>query len=146
MLKTADSLQLAGSRKPEIRSFKDLIVWQKSMDLSIEIYRLTKKFPQAEQFGLVSQMRRCVVSIPSNIAEGKRRSTRKDFLQFLRIADGSASELETQLILASKLFSLQDTHKSYQLLEEVQRMLGGMLKRLSLQTVSSKLPTSNLYD
>lgn len=145
MPKPAYSLPLAGSSKTEIKSFKDLIVWQKAMDLTIEIYQMTKEFPQAEQYGLVSQMRRCAVSIPSNIAEGKRRGTRKDFVQFLRIADGSASELETQVLIASKLFSLQKIDRTQQLLGEVQRMLGGMLKKLSLPTASGKLQTSNSY-
>lgn len=113
------------------------------MDLTLEVYRMTREFPQAEQYGLVSQMRRCAVSIPSNIAEGKRRSTRKDFVQFLRIADGSASELETQILLAKELFSLRSVDRVEQLLGEVQRMLGGMLKKLSLPTASRKLPASN---
>ncbi len=78
-----------------VESFKQLIVWQRSMELARALYQATNAMPRSELYGLVSQMRRAAVSIPSNIAEGKKRKTRKDFLQFLRIADGSAAELET---------------------------------------------------
>jgi len=77
----------------EIKSYKDLVVWQKSMNLVVDIYKITENFPREEVFGLTSQMRRCAISIPSNIAEGRGRGTRKDFAQFLRIALGSADEL-----------------------------------------------------
>jgi four helix bundle protein len=86
-----------------IISYKDLIVWQKAVDLTVEIYNLTKDFPTAEQYGLTSQMRRAAVSIASNIAEGKTRRTQKDFHNFLGIAFASAAELETQLIIAKRL-------------------------------------------
>ena len=86
-----------------INSHKDLIVWQKSIKLCKSIYKLTDKFPKEETFGLTSQMRRCAVSIPSNIADGRNRGTRKDFSQFLRIALGSASELETQIEISREL-------------------------------------------
>ncbi len=114
----------------DIASFKDLIVWQKAVELAKEMYRATDKMPRREMFGLQSQMCRCAVSIPSNIAEGKRRSTRKDFLQFLHIADGSASELETQIIIAESVYPHLDLKHSKSLLGEVQKMLGGMIKRL----------------
>ena len=81
-----------------IESFKDLIVWQKSMSLVKEVYVITSNFPKSEIYGLTSQMRRAAVSIPSNIAEGKKRKTKNDYVQFLRIANGSAAELETQLL------------------------------------------------
>jgi four helix bundle protein len=142
MHKQAYSLPIAGSSNAGIRSFKDLAVWQRAMDLTVEIYKLTRALPDTERYGLVSQMRRCAVSIPSNIAEGKRRGTRNDFVQFLRIADGSASELETQLLLAQKLFTVKGADTAGQLLGEVQRMLGGMLKKLSLPAASRKLPAS----
>ena len=86
-----------------IQSYRDLVVWQKSVELSVEIYKITSKFPKDELYGLVSQMRRSAVSIPSNIAEGKNRGTRKDFAQFLRISYGSGAELETQLEIAHQL-------------------------------------------
>lgn len=86
-----------------INSYKDLIVWQKSFELVIEIYKLTNLFPKSEIYGLVSQMRRCVVSIPSNIAEGFIRKHRKEYAQFISIAFGSGAELETQLLLSKEL-------------------------------------------
>ena len=87
----------------KIQSYKDLIVWQKSMDLVIEIYKLTEQFPKSELYGLVSQIRRSSVSIPSNIAEGRRRGTRKDFRQFLIITYSSGAELETQIEISKRL-------------------------------------------
>ena len=83
--------------------FKELIVWQKSIELATEVYQLTKSFPSDERFGLVSQMNRSGVSIPSNIAEGSGRNSNKEFVHFLGIATGSASELETQLVISKNL-------------------------------------------
>ncbi|MCK5027197.1 MAG: four helix bundle protein [Candidatus Pacebacteria bacterium] len=116
-----------------IESFKDLIVWQRSMELVKEIYKETAKLPKAEIYGLVSQMRRCAISIPSNIAEGKKRGTRKDYVHFLRIANGSASELETQIIITKDIYKL---HQSTALvkIEEVQKMLNAMIKKLEKPT------------
>lgn len=112
-----------------IHGYKKLIVWQKSMDLVIEIYDLTEKFPKSEIYGLVSQMRRCAVSIPSNIAEGSKRRTQKDFRQFLIISYGSGSELETQIEIVKRLpysknFNFQRVDN---LLDEIMRMLNKML-------------------
>lgn len=84
-------------------NFKELIVWQKSVDLVTEIYRITEVFPKSEIYGLTSQIRRASVSIPSNIAEGHSRRSSVDYIQFLKIARGSLAELETQLIIARKL-------------------------------------------
>lgn len=113
-------------------SFKDLIVWQRGMEVARAVYEITDTFPSKEQYGLVSQMRRSAVSIPSNIAEGHRRGTQKDFLQFLRIADGSAAELETQAILAEELYPKSSAWAKFRsLLSEVQRMLGAMQKKFS---------------
>ena len=84
-------------------SYKELIVWQKSIQLVIDIYKLTKIFPKEETYGLSSQMQRAVVSIPSNIAEGNDRNSSKEFSQFLRIARGSLAELETQIIISEKI-------------------------------------------
>lgn len=114
--------------------YKDLIVWQKSIELVVFVYALTGDFPKEETYGLSSQMKRAGVSIPSNIAEGSRRGTAKDFKQFLSIAYGSASELETQLEIAKRLGFGKET-KRIQLaasLEEVLRMLNGMLKSESV--------------
>ena len=115
-----------------IYSYKDLIVWQKSVELVVAIYKLTEKFPPAEVYGLTSQMRRAVISIPSNIAEGRRRGTRKDFRQFLIIAYGSGAELETQIEISKKLpFGKNlDYQKVDSLLVEVMKMLNKMLSSL----------------
>lgn len=86
-----------------IHSYKDLIVWQKAMDLIVAIYKLTEEFPKSEIYGLTAQMRRSAISIPSNIAEGRRRGSRKDYRQFLIMAYGSGSELETQIEITKRL-------------------------------------------
>lgn len=87
-----------------MESFKELIVWQRSMELTKMIYQCTQCFPKEEQFGLTSQIERSSISVPSNISEGFGREHRRDFLRFLRITRGSLFELETQLILASEIF------------------------------------------
>lgn len=117
-------------------SFKDLVVWQRSVELAQSIYQAADLLPQREAFGLRSQMCRAAISIPSNIAEGRRRGTRKDFLHFLRIADGSAAELETQIIIAEKVYPRSDFERARKLLVETQKMLGGMIKRLELPPAS----------
>lgn len=112
-----------------IRSYKDLIVWQRGMELVNEIYRLTSLFPKSELFGITGQMRRAVISIPSNIAEGYGRKSMKQYKQFYLISYGSALELETQLI-ASRSLSFapdQEFSKSEILLEEVVKMLFVMI-------------------
>jgi four helix bundle protein len=88
---------------------KELEIWQLSIDFVVDIYNITKTFPDEEKYGLISQMRRAAVSIPSNIAEGSARNSNQQFLQFLNIALGSLSELETQLIIAERLNYLQST-------------------------------------
>jgi four helix bundle protein len=115
-----------------INSYKDLIVWQRSMELVVEIYKITEKFPKSELYGIVSQMRRSAVSIPSNIAEGRKRSTRKDFRQFLIIAYASASEIETQVEISKRLnfINIAEYKKTDSLLLEVMKMLGKMLSSL----------------
>jgi four helix bundle protein len=107
--------------------YRELTVWQKAMDLVVCIYKLTKDFPKEEQYGLTSQMRRCAVSIPSNIAEGSRRRG-KDLRNFFVIAFGSGSELETQLEISNRLKYGNDSIRveSALLLEEVLRMLNKM--------------------
>lgn len=114
------------------QSYRDLIVWQKAISLVTEIYKLTEKFPNREIYALASQMRRASVSIPSNIAEGRSRSTPKDFTHFLHMALGSATELETQLIISSNLeyVNKQDVEKANALLSEVCRMLHAIIKKL----------------
>jgi four helix bundle protein len=115
-----------------IHSYKDLIVWQKSMDLVVEIYKITELFPKSEQYGLTSQMRRSSVSIPSNIAEGRKRGSRKDYRQFLIVAYGSGAELETQIEVAKRLKFVDDDklRKADNLLSEVMKMLNKMISNL----------------
>lgn len=115
-----------------LKSYKELIVWQKSMDLAILIFTLTAKFPKSELYGLVSQMRRATVAIPSNIAEGYGRRSRKEFRQFITIAFGSALELETQLTLAKKLQLTVATNfdRAENLLQEILKMLNSMITKL----------------
>jgi len=110
-------------------SFRELTVWQKSMKLAKMVYEICKKLPSEEKFGLAGQMQRCAVSIPSNIAEGNKRATAKDYVQFIRIASGSAAELETQLLLARDIYGLH-VGETLGLLEEIQKMLQVMGARL----------------
>jgi len=113
-----------------VKSHKDLIVWQKSMDHVAAIYVATKAFPKEELFGIVSQMRRAAVSIPSNIAEGYGRLYDKETVKFLSNALGSASELETQLIISKDLgyLSIEDFQKLTNQIEEIIRMLSALIK------------------
>jgi len=116
-----------------IKSHKDLIVWQKSMDLVVRVYALTKSFPKEEIYGLTSQMKRAVISIPSNIAEGRRRGSRKDYHHFLVIAYGSGAELETQIEIAKRLPFGQSLNYTQvdSLLNEVMRMLNKITYELN---------------
>jgi four helix bundle protein len=100
----------------KIRSFRDLRIWQKGIELVKEVYKITQYFPKEEQYGLSSQMRRAAVSVPSNVAEGFRRKYNKEHKQFLSIALGSCAELETQVIIAKEL-SYLDKDKEEALLE-----------------------------
>lgn len=111
-----------------MESYKNLIVWQKAMDLVIAVYKLTDIFPREEVYGLVSQMRRAGVSIPSNIAEGSKRSTHKDTRNFLINAFSSGAELETQIEITKRLqfAKLADYINADNLLSEVMRMLNKM--------------------
>jgi len=115
-----------------VRSYKDLIVWQKSILLVKMIYQLTRVLPDEEKFGLTSQMRRSSVSVPSNIAEGSRRRSKKDFRNFLRIAQGSLSELETQLIICGELnfISKEQPDPVESIVIEISKMLTSMIKGL----------------
>lgn len=111
-------------------SFKDLLVWQRSVELATVVYKICENLPQHELFGLRSQMCRAAVSIPSNIAEGQKRGTSKDFAQFLRIAYGSSAELETQIIIAESIYPKLEMSKAKLLLEEVQKMLPALIKKM----------------
>jgi four helix bundle protein len=107
------------------RSYKDLVVWQKGIALAKLIYQLTNKFPTEEKFGLVAQMRRAAVSIPSNIAEGQARHKTGEFIQFISHAEGSLAELDTQLILSIELRFARDegSDAAFELISELRRML-----------------------
>ena len=115
-----------------VNSYKELIVWQKSIILVGKIYSLTKKFPNDERFGLISQLNRASVSIPANIAEGWGRESRKNYIQFLRISWGSLFELETLLIIsANEKFIVQESLKEITThTDEVSRMLVNTIKKL----------------
>lgn len=113
-----------------IKSHKNLVVWQKSMELTKMIYRFSLLLPKVEQYGLISQMQRCAVSIPSNIAEGHQRNNTREYRQFSGIARGSSAELETQLLLVRDVYE-QDVSIELNLLAEVQKMLTALIKRLA---------------
>jgi four helix bundle protein len=115
-----------------MQSFKELNVWQASTSLCILVYKTTKSFPKDELYGITSQIRRCSVSIPSNIAEGFNRQSTKEFIQFLQIAFGSSAELETQLIIAKELNYLDEPTFNHlvQELTSIRKMLSGLIKSL----------------
>lgn len=125
------------------KSFRDLKVWNLAVDMTTLVYAVTAGFPKSEIFGLSSQMRRAAVSIPSNIAEGSARGTKKDFKQFVSIARGSNCELQTQLLIAARLgFAQQQQVDEIQLaLNEIGQMLSGLSKYLSEPRL--KLRTEN---
>lgn len=117
-----------------IKSYKDLTVWQKAIDLCVLLYKITDKFPKSEMYGITSQMRRACVAIPSNIAEGQMRGHKQEYIQFLRIAFASGGELETQLLVALKIGYLNqsDFAKIDSLLTEELRMLNKLISVLVL--------------
>lgn len=115
----------------EIKSHKDLKVWQESTDLVVDIYNLTKFFPKNEQFGLTSQMRRCSISIPSNIAEGAGRKGGKEFSRFLYISLGSLAELETQLEISVRLDYIPENVGINEKIVYIRRMLSKLIKSLN---------------
>ena len=121
------------SLKASIRSHRDLIVWQKAMDLVVAVYRACKSYPKDETYGLISQTRRAAVSIPANIAEGQGRRLAKEFEQFLGNARGSLLELDTHLELALRLEYLTPTQYSslHQKLDEVGRLLNGLMRSIN---------------
>ena len=116
-----------------VKTYRDLIVWQKAMELVTEIYNHTKSFPQEERYGLVSQLRRSSVSLPSNMAEGYGRNSTQDYIRFLRIAKGSLFELQTQLEIARNLgFFKDDTFDVlFESSREIERMLSSLIKKIN---------------
>jgi four helix bundle protein len=120
------------SEVKKARYYRDLLVWQKGIQLAKLIYQLTKSFPADERFGLVSQMRRAAVSVPSNIAEGQARHTTGEFVQSISHAEGSLAELDTQIVLALefKYCRPADAETVSELIQELRRMLNGLRRNL----------------
>lgn len=122
-----------------IKNYRDLLVWQKDMALAKQVYFMTRAFPDDEKFGLIAQMRRAAVSVPSNIPEGQARQGRKEFVQFPSHAEGSLAELDTQLTLAVELGYCQHSsaHQSAAMIVELQKMLGSLRRRVVVRVASS---------
>src|SRR3984957_10604380 len=122
----------SSSANGKAQSYRDLLVWQKGIALAKTIYKLTAGFPSEEKFGLISQMRRAAVSVPSNIAEGQARHTTGEFVQFISYAEGSLAELDTQLILSSELrfCDRASTTPAFELIDELRRMLNVLRRKL----------------
>ena len=116
-----------------VRSYQDLLVWQKAMELVAEIYRLVKLLPKEELYALSDQMRRAAVSIPSNIAEGQARNSTKEFINFLSMAKGSNAELQTQCLICKQLLYIPESElkTALALSDEVGKMLNGLIKTLT---------------
>ena len=114
----------------DIRSHKDLKVWQESMDLVTEIYRLSDCFPENEKYGLISQIRRCAISIPSNIAEGFARKGNRELLQFLYVSLGSLAELETQYEIAQNLNYINESEEIRNKIIFIRIMLSNLIKSI----------------
>jgi four helix bundle protein len=115
------------------RSYKDLVVWQKGIALAKVVYGLTRNFPSEEKFGIIAQMRRAAVSIPSNVAEGQARHTTGEFIQFISHAEGSVAELDTQLILSLELkfCTASAANPAFELILELRRMLNALRRKLA---------------
>jgi four helix bundle protein len=120
-----------------MKSFKDLEVWKRGIDLVEDIYNITATFPTNEQFGLVSQMRRAAVSIPSNIAEGQGRRNAKEFDQFLYIAKGSLAEIETQLIICERLKLTSEINEMIDKMKVLRMMLLGLINTLTKVNIAN---------
>ncbi len=117
-----------------LSDYKDLNVWRESMDLVESIYRLIKFLPKKEIYALSSQLRRAVISIPSNIAEGQNRNTQKEFVQFLYVSLGSASEVETQLLIAKRLNYLQNIETELNQIGKIRRMINALINSIKRNT------------
>jgi four helix bundle protein len=115
------------------QSYKDLVVWQKGIALAKVVYRLTQNLPPEEKFGLVAQMRRSAISIPSNVAEGQARHTTGEFIQFISHAEGSVAELDTQLLLSVELRFCDSSGAApaFELIDELRRMLNVLRRKLA---------------
>jgi four helix bundle protein len=128
-----------------LRDYRDLLVWQKSYQICLQVYRATRKFPADERYGLTSQMRRAAVSVPSNIAEGYSRSTTGDYLRSLRFAYASNRELETQAMLARDLdyLKLDEYGKLSEDVREVERMMKSLIKSLERRRSNPRILESS---
>jgi four helix bundle protein len=122
-----------------LKSYRDLLVWQKAIDLVVISYKATAGFPESETYGLISQIRRAATSIPANNAEGYGRGNRKEYLQFLSIAQGSLKELETRFLVSEKLTYLTAAQTLLLLnqTDELGRMLGGLIRKLKASSSAS---------
>ena len=126
------------------RQYQKLVVWQSAMDLVATIYTASKRFPKSEQFGLTSQMRRAAISFPSNIAEGSSRGSDKDFNRFLNIAQGSLTELETQILIAKRLSYLNDESQLLEHTNRVFAMIVNLKTRLKASDVQRQTSSPKL--
>ncbi|OGP72030.1 MAG: four helix bundle protein [Deltaproteobacteria bacterium RBG_13_58_19] len=124
----------------KLKSFRDLVAWQKAMDLVTEVYRVSQGFPKEEVYGLTGQMRRAAVSVPSNLAEGQGKASTGEFQQFLGHAKGSLAELVTQIIIARNLRYLEDQKAEalLQLTAEVGKLINGLVSSLKLKKTSRR--------
>ena len=127
------------TRESRISSYRDLLVWQKGMALAKQVYCMTRGFPDDERFGLIAQMRRAAVSVPSNIAEGQARQGHKEFVQFLSHAEGSLAEMDTQLTLAADLGYCGDSaaKETLALIGELQRMLTSLRQKVAARLATN---------
>ncbi|MBU1127472.1 MAG: four helix bundle protein [Candidatus Omnitrophica bacterium] len=118
-----------------MKTYRDLLVWQKSMNLVTAVYQITKILPKNEKYGLISQIKRCAISIPSNIAEGYGRRSRNDYLRFLQIAISSLYELQTQIEIAFNLkyLSKDKFTETYELSREIERMLSSLCAKVNIK-------------
>jgi four helix bundle protein len=122
-----------------VKGFRDLLVWQQSMALAEDIYQFTSNFPKSEVYGLTSQLRRAIVSVPSNIAEGQGRNSTGEYIQFLGVAKGSLAEVETQLELANRLGWLNSAERGRLIsrASEISRMFTGLISKLRSRSAPS---------
>ena len=117
--------------KTKIRSHKDLDIWKRSISLVKNVYTITKQFPPDEKFGIIHQMRRCAISVPSNIAEGAGRMSQKEFAHFLSISQGSLAELETQIIISGELEYISDTEYLESEIGAIRAMIAGLIRNVT---------------
>ncbi len=132
--------EVSSPDREKLTSYRDLVVWQRAMELVSAVYKLTRTFPGSERFGLASQIQRSAVSIPSNIAEGQGRLATKEFRQFLGVARGSLKELETQLLISTDLAyaGAEDVAACLEVADEIGRMLNALIKALERKQASEE--------